>query len=107
MIAKIMENMLDYDEPRDCPAFFVYTLFSAMIMLIYQTESPINTVVDSATKSLQVCFHALKEMGRTWLVGRMVLNCSSSLMKIKAYETILSSRLVISLATVTNEKSHQ
>lgn len=72
MIAKIMENMLDYDEPRDCPAFFVYTLFSAMIMLIYQTESPINTVVDSATKSLQVCFHALKEMGRTWLVGRMV-----------------------------------
>lgn len=73
MIAKIMENMLDYDEPRDCPAFFVYTLFSAMIMLIYQTESPIPTVVESARKALAICFKALKEMGRTWLVGRMVL----------------------------------
>lgn len=73
MIAKIMENMLDYDEPRDCPAFYVYTLFSAMIMLIYQTESPIPAVVESARKALAICFRALKELGRTWLVGRMVL----------------------------------
>lgn len=73
MIAKIMENMLDYDEPRDCPAFFVYTLFSAMIMLIYQTESPIPAIVTSARKALAICFNALKEMGKTWLVGRMIL----------------------------------
>lgn len=84
MIAKIMENLVQFDEARDCPAFFVYTLLSAMIMLIYQTESPVPTVVESAEKSLQMCSSALKELGRTWLVGRMVLKLFQQISKNKA-----------------------
>ncbi|KAG5358183.1 Cutinase transcription factor 1 alpha [Yarrowia sp. B02] len=73
MIAKIMENMLAYNELRDTPAFMVYTLFSAMIMLVYQTESKSPSVVESANRSLDVCMKALEECGKTWVVARMVL----------------------------------
>lgn len=73
MISRIFANISYYEECSDCAAFYVYTLFSAMIMLLYQLESPQPNVIKSAQKALNTCTKALTEMGRTWLVARMIL----------------------------------
>ncbi|KAK9369216.1 fungal-specific transcription factor domain-containing protein [Lipomyces kononenkoae] len=73
MIAKIIENMAAADELRNVAAFTVYTLFSAMIMFVYQTKSPSPQVVESAQRAMKVCMDALQEVGKSWMVGRMIL----------------------------------
>lgn len=73
MISRIFENIAYFDECKDIAAFYVYTLFSAMIMLLYQIESPQQSVIKSAKKALGVCTKALTEMGKTWLIARMIL----------------------------------
>lgn len=73
MIARIVENMMNAHELRNVPAFTVYTLFSAMIMFVYQTKSHSPQVVQDAQKSLKLCMAALEEVGKSWMVGRMIL----------------------------------
>ncbi|KAK9239822.1 fungal-specific transcription factor domain-containing protein [Lipomyces kononenkoae] len=73
MIAKIIENMAAADELRNVAAFTVYTLFSAMIMFVYQTKSQSPQVVESAQRAMKVCMDALQEVGKSWMVGRMIL----------------------------------
>ncbi|KAK9348487.1 fungal-specific transcription factor domain-containing protein [Lipomyces starkeyi] len=73
MIAKIIENMAAADELRNVSAFTVYTLFSAMIMFVYQTKSQSPQVVESAQRAMRVCMDALQEVGKSWMVGRMIL----------------------------------
>ncbi|KAK9480196.1 fungal-specific transcription factor domain-containing protein [Lipomyces japonicus] len=73
MISRIVHNMSLANELRDAPAFTVYTIFSAMIMLVYQTKSQSQQIVDSAQKSLDVCMAALAEVGKSWMVGKMIL----------------------------------
>lgn len=73
MISRIFENLLYFDECQDCGAFYVYTLSSAMIMLLYQTETVNASVVESAKKALATCSRALEELGRMWSIARMIL----------------------------------
>lgn len=73
MISRIFENLLEYEEVADSSAFYVYTLFSAAIMLLYQTESPMPSVVESAKKAMNICVSALKEIGKKWLIARMIV----------------------------------
>ncbi|KAK9248777.1 fungal-specific transcription factor domain-containing protein [Lipomyces tetrasporus] len=73
MIAKIIENMAAAGELRSVSAFTVYTLFSAMIMFVYQTKSQSQQVVESAQQAMKVCMDALQEVGKSWMVGRMIL----------------------------------
>ncbi|KAK7206562.1 cutinase transcription factor 1 alpha [Myxozyma melibiosi] len=73
MIARIVENMMNRQELRNAPAFTVYTLFSAMIMFVYQTKSHSPQVVQGAQRSLKICMGALEEVGKSWMVGRMIL----------------------------------
>lgn len=72
MISRIVENLIHYDEIKDCSVFYIYTVFSAMIMLLYQTDSPIPSVVESAKKAFETCMVALNEMGKQWMVARML-----------------------------------
>lgn len=72
MISRIMENLLQFEECGDCSVFYIYTVFSAMIMLLYQTDSPTPSVVESAKKAFETCSVALNEMGKKWMVARMI-----------------------------------
>lgn len=72
MISRIMENLLHFEECSDCSVFYIYTVFSAMIMLLYQTDSPTPSVVESAKKAFETCSVALNEMGKKWMVARMI-----------------------------------
>ncbi|KAK9326105.1 fungal-specific transcription factor domain-containing protein [Lipomyces orientalis] len=73
MIAKIIENMAAADELRNVAAFTVYTLFSAMIMFVYQIRSQSPQVVESAQRAMKVCMDALQEVSKSWMVGRVIL----------------------------------
>lgn len=73
MISRIFENLLYYDECRDLGALYNYTLLSAMIMLLYQTESSNPSTSESAKKSLATCLAALEEIGHSWTIGRIIL----------------------------------
>ncbi|RKU48936.1 Transcriptional activator of fatty acid utilization [Coniochaeta pulveracea] len=44
MITSIIENLSAHDQLRYCPAFVVYSLFSALIMHVYQMKSPVPTI---------------------------------------------------------------
>lgn len=72
MISRILENLIHYDEIRDLSVFYVYTIFSAMVMLLYQTDSAVPSVVESAKKAFETCTVALKETSKTWMVARMI-----------------------------------
>lgn len=74
MISRIMESLIKYDEIKDCSVFYIYTVFSAMIMLLYQTDSPNPSVVESAKKGFDTCMVALSGMGKQWMVARMLQN---------------------------------
>lgn len=74
MISRIFEILLAHDQVADCSVFYVYTLFSAAIMLLYQTESHTPSAVESAKKALKICISALKEIGKKWVVARMIIN---------------------------------
>lgn len=87
MISRIFENLLYFEECRECGATYVYSLFSAMIMLLYQTDSPHKSVVESAKRSLVVCSQALEEMGHTWITARMILSLFEKLTDNKMLRT--------------------
>lgn len=66
MITRILENISLMNSMSDCPAVVVYSIFSAMMILIYQTESPSKQVVESAQKALTSCMNSMKEISKTW-----------------------------------------
>lgn len=73
IIAKIMDNLVQFEEIQECPPFFIYTLLSAMLLLIFQTDSPIPTIVESAKKSFQMCRKALEGLSQTWMSAKILL----------------------------------
>ena len=73
MVARIIQNVKRANELRLVPAFIVYTLFSALIMLVYQSRSRTQSVVESAQRAISICMSALDEVGEQWMVGRMIL----------------------------------
>ncbi|KAL2755220.1 hypothetical protein ACRALDRAFT_1064923 [Sodiomyces alcalophilus JCM 7366] len=72
MITSIIENLAAHKELRYCPAFVVYSLFSALIMHVYQMRSPVPSIQQVTQDRLRTCMQALKEVSRVWLVGKMV-----------------------------------
>ncbi|ANB14539.1 Asg1p [Sugiyamaella lignohabitans] len=66
MIVRIAENLKSFNELPFCPAFMVYSLFSAMIILIYQMESPSKSVVESAKRGVESCHGILEILGQVW-----------------------------------------
>jgi hypothetical protein len=50
----------------------VYSLFSALIMHVYQMRSSIPSVVEQTQERINICMSALKEVSKVWLVAKMV-----------------------------------
>jgi hypothetical protein len=86
MITSIVENLSAHDELRYCPAFIVYSLFSALIMHVYQMRSSIPSVVQATQERLRICMNALKDVSRVWLVAKMVYTLFESILGNKVLE---------------------
>lgn len=86
MITSIIENLRAHDEIRYTPAFIVYSLFSALIMHVYQMKSSNKSIVSATEQRLQVCLDALKEVSKVWLVAKMVHTLFESILGNKHLE---------------------
>ncbi|KAG5927620.1 Cutinase transcription factor 1 alpha [Claviceps africana] len=86
MITSIVENLAAREELRYCPAFIVYSLFSALIMHVYQMRSPVPSIQQVTQNRLRSCMQALKEVSAVWLVGKMVYTLFESIIGNKMLE---------------------
>jgi len=86
MITSIIENLGAHDELRYTPAFIVYSLFSALIMHVYQMRSSVPSVVQATQERMRVCMSALKDVSRVWLVAKMVYTLFESILGNKVLE---------------------
>ncbi|RDA86390.1 hypothetical protein CP533_0300 [Ophiocordyceps camponoti-saundersi (nom. inval.)] len=86
MITSIVENLAAHGELRFCPAFIVYSLFSALIMHVYQMRSPVPSIQQATQDRLRSCMEAMKEVSRVWLVGKMVYTLFESIIGNKTLE---------------------
>jgi hypothetical protein len=86
MITSIIENLGAHDELRYCPAFIVYSLFSALIMHVYQMRSSVPSVVQQTQERIRVCMNALKDVSKVWLVAKMVYTLFESILGNKVLE---------------------
>lgn len=64
----------------------VYSLFSALIMHVYQMRSSNKSIVSATEQRLQVCMNALKEVSKVWLVAKMVHTLFESILGNKLLE---------------------
>ncbi|KAL0638415.1 Transcriptional activator of fatty acid utilization [Maublancomyces gigas] len=85
-ITSIIDNLIGHDQLRYCPAFVVYSLFSALIMHVYQTRSTVPTVVAESKERMRKCMLALKEVSRIWIVAKMVYTLFESILGNKHLE---------------------
>lgn len=81
MISRILENMSKFHEMADCPSFVVYSCFSAMILLIYQTESNSKQVQIAAQRALAICSSAMEQLAKNWPSAKTVLMLFKALNK--------------------------
>jgi hypothetical protein len=86
MITSIIENLSAHNELRYCPAFIVYSLFSALIMHVYQMRSNVPSVVQATQERMRVCMNALKDVSKVWLVAKMVYTLFESILGNKVLE---------------------
>jgi hypothetical protein len=86
MITSIIENLRAHDELRYTPAFIVYSLFSALIMHVYQMRSSNKAIVSATETRLAICMDALKEVSKVWLVAKMVHTLFESILGNKQLE---------------------
>jgi hypothetical protein len=86
MITSIIENLAAHNELRYCPAFIVYSLFSALIMHVYQMRSNVPSVVQATQDRMRICMNALKDVSRVWLVAKMVYTLFESILGNKVLE---------------------
>ncbi|KAL8900475.1 MAG: hypothetical protein Q9207_005676 [Kuettlingeria erythrocarpa] len=86
MITSIIENLQAHDELKFTPAFIVYSLFSALIMHVYQMRSSVPSIVSATHERMQVCMNALKEVSKVWLVAKMVHTLFESILGNKTLE---------------------
>lgn len=64
----------------------VYSLFSALIMHVYQMRSYNPSVVAATQERIQICMDALKEVSKVWLVAKMVHTLFMSILGNKSLE---------------------
>ena len=86
MITSIIENLQAHSELRYTPAFIVYSLFSALIMHVYQMRSTNKSIVQATEQRLDICMDALKEVSKVWLVAKMVHTLFESILGNKILE---------------------
>ena len=66
--------------------FSVYSLFSALIMHVYQMRSSNQAIVEQTQERLRICMDALKEVSKVWLVAKMVHTLFESILGNKVLE---------------------
>jgi len=86
MITSIIENLSAHNELQYCPAFIVYSLFSALIMHVYQMRSSVPSVVQATQERMRICMTALRDVSRVWLVAKMVYTLFESILGNKVLE---------------------
>ncbi|KAJ9630586.1 Transcriptional activator of fatty acid utilization [Taxawa tesnikishii (nom. ined.)] len=86
MITAIVEALIQHDQLKYVPAFIVYSLFSALIMHVYQMRSSNQSVVAETQRRLNVCMNAMKEVSKVWLVAKMVHTLFESILGNKVLE---------------------
>ncbi|KAJ5096152.1 hypothetical protein NUU61_005508 [Penicillium alfredii] len=86
MITSIVENLQAHQELRYTPAFIVYSLFSALIMHVYQMRSSVPSIVATCQERINVCMLALKDVSKVWLVAKMVNTLFESILGNKVLE---------------------
>ncbi|KAK4552349.1 Transcriptional activator of fatty acid utilization [Recurvomyces mirabilis] len=86
MITSIIENLQLHDQLRFTPAFIVYSLFSALIMHVYQMRSSNQTIVSATQTRLTSCMNALRDVSKVWLVAKMVHTLFESILGNKVLE---------------------
>jgi hypothetical protein len=101
MITSIIENLQAHDHIRYTPAFIVYSLFSALIMHVYQMKSSNKSIVSATEQRITVCLNALKEVSKVWLVAKMVHTLFESILGNKHLEERLQK------AAGRNHKKHR
>ncbi|RAH82884.1 cutinase transcription factor 1 alpha [Aspergillus japonicus CBS 114.51] len=86
MITSIVENLQAHHEIRYTPAFIVYSLFSALIMHVYQMRSSVPSIVATCQERINICTQALKDVSKVWLVAKMVHTLFESILGNKVLE---------------------
>ncbi|KAF7719050.1 Cutinase transcription factor 1 alpha [Penicillium ucsense] len=86
MMTSIIEALQAHNEIRYTPAFIVYSLFSALIMHVYQMRSSVPSIVATCQERINVCMSALKEVSKVWLVAKMVNTLFESILGNKVLE---------------------
>ncbi|KAI9828485.1 MAG: Transcriptional activator of fatty acid utilization [Phylliscum demangeonii] len=86
MITSIAEHLSTHHELHFCPAFIVYSVFSALILHVHQMRSSVPSVVLVAQERINVCLSALREISRVWLVAKLVLTLFEYILNNKALE---------------------
>ncbi|WPG99281.1 Hypothetical protein R9X50_00209400 [Acrodontium crateriforme] len=86
MITSIIEALQTHDQLRYTPAFIVYSLFSALIMHVYQMRSSNHTIVSATQQRLTTCMNALRDVSKVWLVAKMVHTLFESILGNKVLE---------------------
>ncbi|KAJ5770817.1 uncharacterized protein N7511_002868 [Penicillium nucicola] len=86
MITSIVENLHAHGEIRFAPAFIVYSLFSALIMHVYQMRSSVPSIVTTCQERINACMLALKDVSKVWLVAKMVNTLFESILGNKILE---------------------
>ncbi|KAF7122435.1 hypothetical protein CNMCM5793_000460 [Aspergillus hiratsukae] len=86
MITSIVENLQTHQEIRYAPAFIVYSLFSALIMHVYQMRSSVPSIVATCQERINICMQALKDVSKVWLVAKMVHTLFESILGNKVLE---------------------
>ncbi|KAI4725828.1 hypothetical protein E4T49_06426 [Aureobasidium sp. EXF-10728] len=86
MITSIVEALTNHNELQFTPAFIVYSLFSALIMHVYQMRSSNQSIVHTTHQRSTICMNALKDVSRVWLVAKMVHTLFDSILGNKVLE---------------------
>ncbi|KAK4551453.1 Transcriptional activator of fatty acid utilization [Recurvomyces mirabilis] len=86
MITSIIESLQFHDQLRFTPAFIVYSLFSALIVHVYQMRSLDQTIVSATQTRLTSCMNALRDVSKVWLVAKMVHTLFESILGNKVFE---------------------
>src|SRR6266498_288369 len=78
-------TLLRYQRETHTP-FSVYSLFSALIMHVYQMRSSIPSVVSATQERINLCMNALRDVSKVWLVAKMVHTLFESILGNKLLE---------------------
>ncbi|KAL1901642.1 Transcriptional activator of fatty acid utilization [Ceratocystis pirilliformis] len=86
MITTIIQNLVAKNELRFVPGFAVYSIFSALIMHVYQSRSPILAIKKVNQERVKICMDALQNVSSVWMVAKLIHKLFSSILGNKVLE---------------------